>query len=64
MCQGRCKVVRGALFSDSGDGLPEEGHYLQRTNQHKNKVRPREHWEIRTIRESGNLGKRENHLDF
>ena len=57
-------MVRGALFSDSGDGLPEEGHYLQRTNQHKNKVRPREHWEIRTIRGSGNLGKRENHLDF
>ena len=36
VCRGRCKVVRGALFSDSGDGLPEEGHYLQRTNQHKN----------------------------
>ena len=46
---GRCKVVRGALFSDSGDGLPEEGHYLQRTNQHKNKVQL---WETR---EKGNL---------
>ena len=57
VCRGRCKVVRGALFSDSGDGLPEEGHYLQRTNQHKNKVRHQEHRETRTIRKSGKSGK-------
>ena len=61
MCQGRCKVVREALFSDSGDGLPEEGDYLQRTNQHKNKVRRQEHWEIR---KSGNSEKRKTYFDY
>ena len=49
-------MVRGALFSDSEDGLPEEGHYLQRTNQHENKVRCQEHWEIRTNLENQKKG--------